>query len=538
MLFRSIIFLFGILFTSILFAQDESHILVEGINSSYDEHSPKLSPDGKTLYFTRSGHPVNIGGVIDRGDIWFSIKTDSGWTSPEHAGNVINHSGLNGVAGFSADGSRMYLLNYFDQDGNGEGTLRNGIAVSEKIGEEWARPEPLRIRYFSNQSPYFGASINVEENTLILSMRSYETEGNEDLYVTFKQGDGEWSQPKNLGNVINTEGEEWSPFLAADNKTLYFTSNFHDAIGGRDIFVAQRLDGSWQDWSVPVNLGEEINTEGAERDYFIPLDGEVAFFSSTQNSEGFGDIFNFPISIAEKAMQEAAVLPEVVTDVSTTNDAPPKESVVVMTFQVLDKRTESPVLAKVLMNYGDRQITINTEELESDNNFFVMSLEEGAKVSVTIEAEGYLKYEETFTTYASAEESDVEKGSAVETFYLTPEEVGTKVKIENVLFKRGSAAFSEPAVATTQLDKIVLMMEENPGMAIRLEGHTDNRGDARLLKELSQERVKTVRGYILSKGISPDRVEFVGFGGENPITDNESAQGREINRRVEFVIIR
>ena len=531
---------YSFIFIGILFlfsAQAQNHIKIDSVNSSYDEHSPALSPDGNTLYFTRSGHAANVGGVIDRGDIWYSTKTETGWSKAKHAGNLINHPGLNGVVGFSADGNRMYLLNYFDPDGQGGGNMRNGIAVSTLENGEWQRPERLQIQYFSNNSPYIGASINLEENTLILSIRSYQTEGNEDLYVSFKQGDGMWSQPQSLGNVINTYGEEWSPFLAADNETLYFTSNAHDGFGGRDIFVTKRLNGSWQDWSTPVNLGQGINTKGTERDYFIPASGDMALFSSTQNSEGFGDIFNYPLNQTEKALQRTEET--VITETTTEIPVEAKTSVVVMTFQVLDKRTEKPVDAVVKMNYGEKDINVNTAEIDSDNKYFLLSLEEGAKVAVSIEAEGFLKYEEEFTADASVQGTADEFGTAtVETFYLTPEEVGTKVKIENVLFNRAAASFSDPTIARKQLDDIVQLMKSNPGMAIRLEGHTDNRGDARLLKELSIERVKAVRDYLLSKGVEAERVEYVGFGGEQPLTDNESAAGREINRRVEFVIIK
>lgn len=537
MLNRYSIVLLGSLFVFSLNAQVESHVKIDSLNSSYDEHSPALSPDGNTLYFTRSGHAANVGGVIDRGDIWYATKTANGWSKAQHAGNVINHPGLNGVVGFSADGSRMYLLNYFDSDGQGGGNMRNGIAVSTLTNGEWGEPERLRIRYFSNDSPYIGATINPAENTLILAIRSYQTEGNEDLYVSFKQGDGEWSQPENLGTTINTFGEEWSPFLASDNETLYFTSNAHDGFGGRDIFVSKRLSGSWKEWSAPVNLGSAINTKGTERDYFIPNQGDLAFFSSTQNSEGFGDIFNFPLSQTEKALQQTAET--IVAEATTTPVSAEKESVIVMTFQVLDKRTERPVNAQVKMTYDQRNIALNTEEIDSENKHFVLSLELGASVNVSIEAKGYLKYEEVFTADASTQGLDNEfGGTGVETFYLTPEEVGTKVKIENVLFNRATAAFADPDVAKRQLDQIVQMMKSNPGMAIRLEGHTDNRGNAKLLKELSVERVKTVRDYLISRGVEPERVEFVGFGGEQPLTDNDSATGREINRRVEFVIIR
>ena len=194
------------------FGQDLAHLRLDSLNSNYDEHGPVLSPDGNTLYFTIAGHPVNVGGVIDQGDIWFSTKTVTGWSSAQHAGNLLNHPGLNGVVGFSKDGNKMYVLNYFDSDGRGGGNLKNGISVSQNVGGEWQRPEQLPIQYFSNNSSHLSASISINETTLILAMESYQTEGNEDLYVSFKQGNGEWSQPKSLGPVINTDSEEWTPF--------------------------------------------------------------------------------------------------------------------------------------------------------------------------------------------------------------------------------------------------------------------------------------------------------------------------------------
>ncbi|HEY9116610.1 MAG TPA: hypothetical protein VIN11_02225, partial [Roseivirga sp.] len=462
--------LLGLLSFFTLSAQVESHIKIDSLNSTYDEHSPIVSPDGQKIYLVRSGHPMNVGGAIDPGDIWYAEKTENGWSEPAHAGNLINHSGLNGVVGFSADGLRMYLLNYVDEQGDGIGNLRNGIAVTNWVNGAWSKPERLRIQYFSNNSPHLSATINQEETVLILAMRSYLTEGNEDLYVSFKQADGQWSQPESLGSTVNTYGEEWSPYLASDNETLYFTSNAHEGFGGRDIFVTKRLDGSWKNWSKPVNLGEAFNTKGTERGYFIPKTGEMAYFSSTQNSEGFGDIFNFPLSQAQLVAQST----NEVLDAPILEETPivAKPAQVVMTFQVLDKRTNQPIEALVLFNDADKKISVNTEELEALNRQFILSFEEGANVSVVIEAEGYLKHEENFVVDGSQGFLENGDGSRVEAFYLTSEDVGTKVKIENVLFNLASASFANPAEATKQLDEIVSLMNANPGMAIRLEGHT------------------------------------------------------------------
>lgn len=516
----------------VLNGQQTAHITLDNINSSYDEHSPMLGPNGQRLYFTRSGHPANIGGVLDQGDIWYAEKSGDGWSRPIHAGEDINHPGLNGVVGFSADGQRLYVLNYFDATARAGSKLKNGISVSNFTNGKWGKPVLLPIKFFSNSSSHISATISRDERVLIMSIISYNTEGNEDLYVSVKQSNGEWSQPEGLGATINTFSEEWTPYLAADNETLYFTSNGHNGFGSRDIFRAKKQGDSWSDWSTPKNLGSSINTKGVEQGYALPTSGTTAYFSSTQNSEGFGDLFGFPIDREESVIIEAPIiaapepeLPEPVEQVIPS---------VIMSFQVLDQRTNSPVEAKVRLVYADQEKVVNTADVQGNGKQFESTFEKGTNLRVMVEAEGYLKFEKSFTANAAWEKSN----NGLEQLLLIAKEVGTKVEIENVLFNRASASFADVETAEQQIDELIELMELNPGMAIRLEGHTENRGDARSLKSLSEDRVKTVRNYMLTKGIAGSRIELIGYGGDKPISQGNNANGREVNRRVEFVIIR
>ena len=166
-----------------------------------------------------------------------------------------------------------------------------------------------------------------------------------------------------------------------------------------------------------------------------------------------------------------------------------------------------------------------------------MSIEEGTRVYVEIKAEGYLNYKEEFLAEASTLVLDPEFDS-VEGFRLTPNTVGTKIRIENVLFERSKATFADPTRAQVNLDKLVELMKANPEMQIRLEGHTDNQGNPKLLKQLSLDRVEAVKEYIVNKGVSGKRIKTAGFGGENPVARNVNESGRSENRRVEFVIIK
>lgn len=515
-----------------LMGQAQGHVKMDSISSSFDEQSPVVTPDGNRMYFVRSGHPRNEGGVIDRGDIWYSDKTATGWSLAKHAGSVINHTGLNGIVGFSADGERIYLLNYKDSAGN----LHNGIAVSEWVRDHWSIPQPLDIRYFVNNSEYLSGSISSDEKVMILSYKSYDTFGNEDLYVTFKESNGSWSPPENLGVDVNTMGEEWTPYLASDLKTLYFSSNGFGGQGGRDIFVSQRKGSSWRDWTDPVNLGSEVNTAGVELGYTIPKLGELAHFSSTQNSEGFGDIFGFPLNKTEKVLQE--IVSKTETPITKVMESKaPEKSVVVMTMQVLDIRNDQPINGVVKLTFGTKEIEVNTADLDSPEKKFLVTIEEGLEVNVEIDADGFLKYKEVFIASGIPKSGDDEfKG--VEGFKLTPREVGTKIKIKNILFNEGTSSFANAETTAVQLEQLVVLMNNNPDLEIRLEGHTDNRGNPKLLKELSLDRVNAVKDYLVEKGISGKRIETVGFGGERPVGQNSSNAGRELNRRVEFVIIK
>jgi len=559
MLSRVLVILTSIFIVYQLSGQELMHVKIDSINSPYDEFNPAVSPDGQTIYLTRRGHSQNVAGVIDLGDIWYAERTSSGWTRLKHGGATINHQGLNGVVGFSADGERMYLLNYFDPDGNGGGNLRNGIAVSRRVNGEWSTPERIQITYFQNKSTHLSATISRDEIVLILAMESYVTEGNEDLYVSFKQQDGTWTQPESLGNTINTYGQELTPFLADDNRTLYFSNNTREGLGGRDIYMSVREEGSWTNWSEPMNMGPALNTEGIEMGFYLPKGSVDAYFSTTQNSEGKGDIFTFAMSMPAIPKDSTVLIVEEVPETVLTDslaieaevpidlvpklqptqpaeveDTPP---MVVMTFQVLDIETEEPVTATVTMT-GDRdKVSFNTADLEEEQKF-MKAFPEGDTIKVEIKAAGYLDYSEEFIAAATPRGLDDEFGTAVEAFRMIRKQVGTSVKIENVFFKRGSASFLEPDVAHQQIDQLVTLMNKNLDAHIRLEGHTDASGDESLLKALSEERVKTVKRYMVSQGINENRIEVVGLGGTRPIASNDTQAGREMNRRVEFVIIR
>ncbi|MCS7086028.1 MAG: carboxypeptidase regulatory-like domain-containing protein, partial [Bacteroidia bacterium] len=260
--------------------------LGSAVNSPYDELGPLITPDGKTLYFTRENHPDNVGGIKEgrrNQDIWFSkLQSDGTWSQAQNL-RELNTDGAEFITSISPDGTRALFK-------------RGNIIKKTRTG--WSAPEPMEIRNFVNThkdkfSNYFLAN---DGQTLLMSIQNQKSVGFLDLFVSFLQEDGTWSEPQNLGKTINTFGDEVSPFLASDGVTLYFSSNgLKGGYGDQDVWVSRRLDNSWTNWTTPVNLGPQINTSDYDAYYVIPACGDYAYMVSKKNSMGMMDIFRLPI---------------------------------------------------------------------------------------------------------------------------------------------------------------------------------------------------------------------------------------------------
>ncbi|MDP5169781.1 MAG: hypothetical protein NWR72_06025 [Bacteroidia bacterium] len=257
------------------------------INSPYEEREPILSPDGKTLYFWRRECPDNTGGFNDPGDIWYSEKDAQGrWMPAQRFGNPLNSKGHDFVWGVSAKGDSLFLMQA------APGVQEPGISYSTKArgSSRWAAPEPMhirRFRYGGNYKDYF----RTRQNFLLLPNEGYPSFGGTDLYICFPINDTAWSKPINLGQDVNSSGNEDAPFLAADGKTLYFNSDGYNGRGDHDVYVSYRLDDSWQRWTKPEPLPPPINSKGYDFDFQLSADGKTAFWCSNLGTMGSNDIF-------------------------------------------------------------------------------------------------------------------------------------------------------------------------------------------------------------------------------------------------------
>jgi outer membrane protein OmpA-like peptidoglycan-associated protein len=478
--------------------------LGSSINTGYEEMSPVITPNGREIYFSRRSDPANIGGASDLQDVYYSKFGPDGWSKSVNLKRPINNEGPNAVFSVSPDGNTLLLMNTYTPDGRQKGM---GLSISRRTNNGWTIPEDVKMRSFYNKSFYNEYYLSNDGKVILLAVNRDDTYGSRDLYVSFAEGHDIWSAPLNLGKQINTAGTELSPFLAADGKTLYFSSNGHPGYGRNDIFMSRRLDESWTNWSQPSNLGEPINSSGTDAYYSVPAAGDYAYFVSNEEGLGKNDIFKI-------------VLP-----------TPVKPEPVVLVFgKVLNSKTSAPLSTGITYHNFNDDIEIGIARSNPESGYYEIVLPVSRVYSFFAEKQGFYSVQDRLDLTNVEEYVEVERD-----LYLTPIEKGQMVKMNNVLFYRSKAQLI--STSYPELDKLAYMMMQNPTIAIQLEGHTDNVGDRFKNIRLSQDRVGAVRNYLIDKGVPEQRITGTGFGGSKPIADNSTEITRRLNRRVEFKII-
>lgn len=265
--------------------------LGSNINTKETQVGPVLSLDENLLFFTANKKTFNPEKLTyyKRQDVWVSEKDKKGnWVKPTNLNEPINTKDHNAIAGISADSKSIYLLNtYLDN-----GKLAPGFSVSRFNGQNWEKPTNRGVENFKNFSSYTEFAIGMNEKVIIISYKkdSLISSGYKDLFVSFLKKDGNWSEPKHMGNVINSYKNEGTPFLAYDSKTLYFSSNSFGGYGDNDIYMSKRLDSTWTNWSEPVNLGKGINTPKWDAYFWVAASGDYAFTCSEESPQN-EDIF-------------------------------------------------------------------------------------------------------------------------------------------------------------------------------------------------------------------------------------------------------
>jgi OOP family OmpA-OmpF porin len=475
------------------------------VNSEYKELKPLLSPDGNTLFFSRRNHPANVGGVNDKEDIWFSEKNvqTGEWTEAKNIGAPLNNEGPNFISSITPDGNTMLLLlgNRYDK----RGKMRAGVSMSYKDGDKWTDPVALEIdnEYnFSDQANFYLAQ---SRKTLLMSVQREDTRGDRDLYVSFLKENGNWTEPKNLGDILNTAGIEGSPFLAADDRTLYFSSNGFSGYGGTDVYVTRRLDDTWTNWSEPENLGPSINSAGDDLFFNIPLSGEQAYYSRGATDADV-DIYSLDLPVFYKP-----------------------SPVVVVKGKVYNAKTNEPIgAARIFYERLSDGVEVGIARSESDGSYQII-LPYGERYGYLAEAPGFVSISANINLVEEQEFKEI-----TQDLYLMPIEVGARVTINNIFFDFDKATLRPESYP--ELNRLLELLNQYPNMSIRIEGHTDALGSNEYNQRLSQRRADAVARFLRVNGINTNRLVVEGKGETTPVATNETEEGRQLNRRVEFEI--
>jgi outer membrane protein OmpA-like peptidoglycan-associated protein len=423
----------------------------------------------------------------------------------------LNDKLPNGICAVSPDGNTLTVINAYYDDGN----VEDGVSVSRKTASGWSFPRKQEIEDYYNLGEYQDYFVSNSGKVLISAVQREDSRGEQDLYVSFRTGEDSWSKPVNMGKVINTPKVEFAPFLASDNKTLYFASNGHRGFGESDIFYTRRQDDTWTNWSVPENIGKSINSFGWDGYYTISAKGDYAYFISTAGALNKVD-FN-PTD-------------EDIFRISLDKEAKP-DPVVLVKGKVINSKTKQPIEADIFYESIPSASESGIAISDPVNGNYKIVLPVGKKYGFRAEAEGYIAVSQNEDFTIVDEYREIER-----VLELTPLEVGEVVQLNNIFFAQSKADIlpeSEP-----ELERLLTLLKENASLEIELGGHTDNRGSSAANLDLSQERALSIVKYLINHGIVKKRLEFKGYGGTKPLASNASEESRRKNRRVEIKVLK
>ncbi|SFB70862.1 WD40-like Beta Propeller Repeat [Flexibacter flexilis DSM 6793] len=534
------------------------------LNSEFPDYSPTINAAEDMMVFT-SKRQFGMSPLVDNDlyfyeDIYVSYKKDGVWGTPElipGINTVFNESNV----GLSPDGKTMFL---YKDDNNGD------IFITKRQNDgSWSRPQSISENINTSDYKESSASISPDGKFLYFVSNREGGFGGSDIYVSRALSNGKWGSPQNLGNIINSPFDEESPVVSFDSKHLYFSSRGHHGMGGSDIYKAD-FDPEKAEWINPTNLGYPINTADDDGYYIQSSDSVRAYYASVRERGGQGDLDIFVIAPAVEdtlLAKKTEIVPETAKAVEPTpiqtiaedtamaaNDPDPTKATKRKTTEEptdsVPKNGESPVItlnvivrnkntgelmdAEVAITEGANAEGGETKRTAKGKYARDVTEEEGRHFKITIQKPDF-----------NFEDIDVElpefvsgkKLTFTKEIELTPAAVNVAVRLRNVYFDFAKNQLNVKK-SERELGLLVNFMKDNPSVILEIAGHTDSKGKADYNLILSQRRAESIVGYLRKQGIDPSRLRPKGYGERRPLASNDDeAEGRELNRRTEFIII-
>ncbi len=509
-----IIFVLGLFFSPILIAQKNDSVSIQienfgnSVNTSNEEYAPVISADGSLLMFTtkrasiekkKSKEPKEI---LEQ--IWFSEKDDGSkiWQEAKALPKNINDPkrNISNIA-LSNDGHKL-LLYVDDLTGTGD------ISECELKGSNWTNPqkmpEPINSAYQESSASYAP-----DGKTIYFVSDRPGGKGGRDIWFCKQDKDEKWGKAINLGAPVNTSEDEEAVFMHPDGKTLYFSSKRKGGIGGYDIYKTELVKNKW---SAPKNIGKPINTEGDDLFFVMEANGIIAYYSSDQKGTiGAKDIFKITFNSTNKRKESGPKL-------------------ALLKGVISDEKTKLPLEANIELVDNEKHEVIAKFKSNSVSGKYLISLPSGKNYGINVIAIGYLFQSENVTLPDSAVYQEITKNVSLKKL-----EIGTKIVLNNIFFDYDKSTIK--AESKSELERLTKLLTENPDLKIEISGHTDNVGSSSYNQKLSESRAKTVVDFLISQGINQDRLVYKGYGLDQPIANNDSEEGRQLNRRTEFKIV-
>jgi outer membrane protein OmpA-like peptidoglycan-associated protein/Tol biopolymer transport system component len=479
--------------------------LGDSVNSDRNEYWPSLSLDESKLIITVLD-PVKPGQTTGKAtvqeDFYESFRLPDGtWAMRKNAGTPLNTFDNEGAQTISADGRFLFYTGCNREDGEGKCDIYFSVNTEGK----WSIP--VNIGYpvnsaYSEKHP----SISSDGKRLYFASDRPGGYGGLDIWMSKLEKNGAWSFPVNLGENINTPGNEQSPFIHPDNQSIYFSSEGHQNMGKGDIFIS-RLDSN-NIWLPAMNLGYPINTWNNEVGLIVNAAGDMAFYASDRLKNKGLDIYQFPL-YAEARPVPVSYMKGRVYDSRTWKG-------IDAVFQLIDLQT------------GKLVIESSSEPLQGN---YLVSLPAGHNYALNISRSGYLFYSDNFSLAEVHKRTD----PFLKDVPLSPIRTDEKVILKNIFYAFNS--YEVQNESQTELNKIIDFLTLNPSIKVEISGHTDNIGNLQYNQTLSEKRAKAVVDYLTAKGIQSGRLSFKGYGSTVPIGTNDTEEGRSVNRRTELKIV-
>jgi outer membrane protein OmpA-like peptidoglycan-associated protein len=471
----------------------------DAVNSPYEDYGPSLSIDNNTLIFASKRNRIQRGMYeYVNEDIYISRKEGNSWSKAEPLAD-INTIYNEGTPVLTRDGNTMYFIRCESPEGMGSCDIYEATITSEG---NWGKIKNLGPNV---NSPYWEShpSLSRSGDTLYFTSDRPDGFGSNDIYFTYKDKNGRWQPAVNMGPIINTKGNDVSPFHHPEHDVLYFASNGHlFNFGHFDLYKVHKVNGEWQE---PKNIGPLVNGKGDE--YFFTIDSESKNIyyarSEIQNVKDL-NLYSFPLPMEAQPL-------------ATT----------VFRGTLKDSVTGEPFRGIVSIIDLDNGIEVAPKYLREDGSF-EFDLINHNNYLLVIQGEDFFRIEKLI---------HLENDTSIE--FQTPSIKSLRIQFASIEFETNSAEVRDEM--KPDLDKLVDFLLDNPGMALKISGHTDSKGDSQKNFRLSEARAHAIRNYILMRGVNidPSRIEAKGYGSTMPIIkDEKTEEDRKMNRRVEFEIIK